>query len=98
MTKPKNDSPDTVTPPADDAPTENPAPLNDGTAGRPNTDEYKTTGQTVVATHVGYAYNDSTGKFPTITSSGLNVSADDATALVDESKGRVYIVTDKKED
>lgn len=89
MAKPRNES-DAAATPAE--------PAEGTTDGRPTAENYKTQGQTVVATRVGYAYNDSSGKIPTITSSGIKVSATEAAALVDESNGRVFIVTDNNEE
>lgn len=85
----------TDTPPADEPNTGSDPATAQGE--RPSAEEYKTQGKTVVATRVGHAFNDSSGKVPTITPEGVTVTSEEATRLVEESKGRVHIVTEKED-
>lgn len=92
MTKAKSESDgtDTITPPDEGDTT---APVADD---RPSAEEYSTQGKTQVATRPGYAYNSADKSLPTITATGVKVTADQAQALVEESDGRVTVV--KEED
>lgn len=66
-------------------------------------EEYSTQGRTTVATRRGYAFQSSEqseedSNFPLVTHAGVQVTKEQAEALVTESGGVVYIVTDEKED
>lgn len=63
-------------------------------------EDYETKGRTTVATRRGYRFVPTNKDLPVVTSTGLKVTAEEAEALVSESKGLVSIVTndENKED
>ena len=86
------------TPPQDVEPvvTEPVAPATTTQAG----EEYKTQGQTRVATQHGYAFRPSNQDLPVIDHLGVNVTKEQAEAVLQESErsdGRVYLVDTTEE-
>lgn len=49
-------------------------------------EEYTTQGRTTVATRRGYAFNPSNKSLPTITSAGVNMTADEADEVIAEAE------------
>lgn len=60
-------------------------------------EHYETRGQTTVATRRGYAFVPSDKNVPVITAEGVQVTKDQADAIVNESNGRVHIVEDQED-
>lgn len=69
----------------------------DEATGNITAEHYETRGQTTVATRRGYRFASADKNIPVVTASGLKVTADTADALVKESNGLVYAVTDKED-
>jgi hypothetical protein len=62
-------------------------------------DEYKTQGQTRVATRHGYAFRPSNQDLPEITSAGVNVTKDQAEVILAESAtvdGGVFLIQNEE--
>lgn len=58
--------------------------------------EYETRGRTRVATRKGYRFKPSNKDLPEIHSGGVNMTSDEADAVVEESGGVVFIVQDQE--
>jgi hypothetical protein len=58
---------------------------------RPDARDYKTRGQTTVATRRGYAVAPSDKSLPVVTSDGVKMTKEQAEAVVKESNGRAFI-------
>lgn len=58
--------------------------------------EYTTQGKTKVATRPGYRFAPANKDIPVVTSTGINVTAEQAEALIAESDGLVSKVEDKE--
>lgn len=61
-------------------------------------EDYKTNGTTTVATRPGYRFVPSDKDLPVVTSKGVKMTKENADKTVKESRGRVRIVDEKKED
>ena len=64
---------------------------------RPAAEDYDSKGQTTVATPFGYAFVSSDQSLPVVTHQGVNVTKEQADAIVaesDENDGKVYVRTD----
>lgn len=57
-------------------------------------DDYKTRGQTTVATRHGYAVVPSNKDLPVVTSAGVKMTKEEADAVVAESNDRAFLVPD----
>lgn len=86
---------DAVGPPSDDITT----PLDEMTRDNVSAEDYSTQGKTTVATRRGYRFVPSDKDLPVITHEGINVTAEQADALEEESDGLVRRVksSDDKE-
>lgn len=60
--------------------------------------EYETRGKTTVATRRGYAFASNDHEIPVVTHQGIQVTKDQAEALIEESNGEVFIRNDKSEE
>lgn len=69
----------------------------DTPAERVSKDEYKSEGKTVVATPRGYLFESSDLTIPVIDHEGLNMSAENAAKVIEESDKLVKVISDDKE-
>jgi len=60
-------------------------------------EDYKTRGQTTVATRRGYRFVPSNKDLPVVTDQGVKMTKEDAEAAVAESNGRAFIVSNDDE-
>lgn len=66
-------------------------------SGNVSQEEYDTQGRTTVATRRGYAFQPTDNDLPLVTHTGIQVTREQANALVDESDGVVHIVENEED-